>query len=328
MPDTLFAYILHSDGKIDDTALELITAAKKINPDRSAVAVVFGNGAGLDAVCNELTASYPEVWKIDNPALDYPNAEIIRGLLCRILPESSTVLVPHEHFGMDLCPGLSVKLDAAYLPDVIDIQGVEDDKLKAIREEFSGQVSTHIQGDISGGAVITLRPGSFPADESRDQSGQVADKTSEAFQGEAPGGNRRFIELVEAEVGDVDITKSDVLISVGRGIEDEENIEIVNELAELMGGDVSCSRPIVDAKWLEKSRQVGTSGQTVKPKVYLALGISGSFQHMGGVKGSPFVVAINKNAKAPIFQLADVGVVTDILDFIPKLAEKISEMKG
>jgi electron transfer flavoprotein alpha subunit len=291
-------------------------------------ALAIGSGTDLDSVCNEVASSYQNVWKIDNRDLSYANGEVIRGLLSRILPKGNIVLVPNEHFGMDLAPGLSVKLDAAYLPDVVDIEGIADDKLKGIREEYSGQVSTHILGDISGGAVITLRPGSFPADESRGRSGQVVDKTEAAFQGETPGSNRRFIEIVEAEAGDIDITKSDVLISVGRGIEDEENLEIVNKLAELMGGDVSCSRPIVDAKWLEKSRQVGTSGQTVKPKVYLALGISGSFQHMGGVKGSPFVVAINKNAKAPIFQQADVGVVADILDFVPKLTEKISEMKG
>ena len=94
-----------------------------------------------------------------------------------------------------------------------------------------------------------------------------------------------------------------------------------------MGGDVSCSRPIVDAKWLDKSRQVGTSGQTVKPKVYMAMGISGTFQHMGGIKGTPFIVAVNKNANAPIFQLADIGIVADILDFIPELIEKIEEGK-
>ena len=129
-------------------------------------------------------------------------------------------------------------------------------------------------------------------------------------------------------MGDVDITKSEILVSVGRGIEDEENVEMVNELAETMGGDVSCSRPIVDAKWMEKSRQVGTSGQTVKPKVYLALGISGSFQHMGGIKGAPYVIAVNKNAKAPIFQQADVGVVADILEFIPMLNDKVKETKG
>jgi len=133
---------------------------------------------------------------------------------------------------------------------------------------------------------------------------------------------------VEAEVGDVDITKSEILVSVGRGIEDEENLEMVNDLAETMGGDVSCSRPIVDAKWMEKSRQVGTSGQTVKPKVYLALGVSGSFQHMGGIKGAPYVIAVNKNPKAPIFQQADVGVVADILEFIPMLNDKVKEAKG
>jgi len=148
------------------------------------------------------------------------------------------------------------------------------------------------------------------------------------MEGALPGGARRFLEVVEAEVGDVDITKSDVLVSVGRGIEDEDNLEIIFDLAKAMGADVSCSRPIVDAKWLEKSRQVGTSGQTVKPKVYMALGISGAFQHVGGIKGAPFIIAINKNAKAPIFQVADVGIVEDILDFIPELTDRINEMKG
>ncbi len=150
-----------------------------------------------------------------------------------------------------------------------------------------------------------------------DKSGQAGDCKAK----------RRFIETVVAEVGDVDITKSDVLVSVGRGIEDQENIGIAQELADAIGAVVSCSRPIVDAKWLEKARQVGTSGKTVKPKVYIALGISGSFQHMGGIKGNPFMVAINKNAKAPIFQVADIGIVTDLLEFVPELTEKIKEMK-
>ena len=328
MGDVVYAYILHSDGTLDDTSLEMITAAKKIYPDASVTALVFGSGETLDSVCNQLKASFQEVWTIDNEALSYPNAEVIRELMVRILPENSIVLVPHEHFGMDLAPGLSIKLSAVFVSDVVHIEGVEGGTLKAVREEFSGQVSTHMTCDISGGAVITLRPGSFQADESSAANGQLVDKTADAMAGELPGQNRRFIEVVAAEVGDVDITKSDILISVGRGIEDEENLEIISDLAKVTGGDVSCSRPIVDAKWMEKSRQVGTSGQTVKPKVYLALGISGSFQHMGGVKGAPFIVAINKNAKAPIFQQADVGVVSDILDFIPKLTEKINEVKG
>jgi electron transfer flavoprotein alpha subunit len=130
---------------------------------------------------------------------------------------------------------------------------------------------------------------------------------------------------LQAETGDVDITKAEVLVSVGRGIEEQENIALAQELAEAMGAVVSCSRPIVDAKWLEKSRQVGTSGKTVKPKVYLAMGISGSFQHLGGIKGSPFIVAVNKNPKAPIFQVADVGIIEDVLEFMPELTEKIKE---
>jgi len=328
MAQQVFAYIIHKNGVVDDTALEMITAAGKINTDASVTAVIAGSGAELDGVCKDVASFFAEVWKIDNEALSYINAEVIRPMLTRILPEEGIVLIPHEHFGMDLAPGLSVKLDATYLPDAVDFEGIEDGKLKAVREEYGGQVSAHVLCDISQGAVITIRPGSFKADESKSAGGNIIDKTAEAMEDGFADGVRRFLEIVEAEVGDVDITKSDVLVSVGRGIEDEDNLEIVFDLAEAMGADVSCSRPIVDAKWLEKSRQVGPSGQIVKPKVYMALGISGSFQHLGGLKGAPFVVAINKNPKAPIFQAADVGIVDDILDFVPELTDRINEIKG
>jgi electron transfer flavoprotein alpha subunit len=185
-------------------------------------------------------------------------------------------------------------------------------------------VSTHVTCDIISGAVLTVRPGSFQANETADAAGKIVDKSSAV--GDLST-ERKFLEIVAAEVGDVDITKSEVLVSIGRGIEDEDNIELAHELATAMSADVSCSRPIVDAKWMEKSRQVGTSGQTVKPKVYLAMGISGSFQHLGGIKGSPFIIAVNKNPKAPIFQVADIGIVADILEFIPALAEKINEFR-
>ncbi len=328
MTRQVFAYIIHKDGVADDTALEMVAAAGKLDSDARVTAVVAGAGSKLDSVCNEAASSFAEVWKIDNPALAYVTAEVLRPMLVRILPKNGIILVPHDHFGMDLAPGLSIKLDAAYLPDAVDFQGIDNGKLKAVREEYTGQVSTHVLTDISEGVVITVRPGSFKADESKRGEGHVVDKTPEAIEGGLPGGSCRFLEIVEAEVGDVDITKSDILVSVGRGIEDEDNLEIIHELAEAMGGDVSCSRPIVDAKWLEKSRQVGTSGQTVKPKVYMALGISGTFQHVGGLKGSPFVIAINKSPRAPIFQVADVGIVDDILDFIPELTERINELKG
>lgn len=324
----IFSYILHKEGVVDDSAMEMVTAAREMDPEASLTALVIGSGTELDPVCSEMASFYNNVWKIDNKDLSNANGEVVRGLLSRILPKGNIVLVPHEHFGMDLSPGLSIKLDAAYLPDAVSFEGIENGRLKAIREEYSGMVSTHVRCDISTGAVITVRPGAFKAYESSLETGRVVDKTAEALTGGPPGGARRFIEIVEAEVGDVDITKSETLVSVGRGIEDEDNLEIIHELAEAIGADVSCSRPIVDAKWLEKSRQVGTSGQTVRPKIYMALGISGSFQHLGGIKGAPFMIAINKNVKAPIFQVSDVGVVADILDFVPELTDKIKEMKG
>jgi len=322
MAGQVFAYIKYKEGVADDTALELVSAAHKIFPDAPVTAIVTGSGAHLDAVCNEMTASYNEVWKFDNEALAYPNAEAIRILLLNSLPQDAVLLVPHDTFGMDLSPGLAVKLDSAFISDAVDFEGRQGDTLKVVRQEYSGQVSTHVTSDISAGAVINVRPGVFQPDESKSAQGQVVDKSADA--GDLAVG-RQFLEIVEAEVGDVDITKEDILVSVGRGIEDQDNIEIAEELAKAVGGVVSCSRPIVDAKWLEKSRQVGTSGQTVKPKVYLALGISGSFQHLGGLKGNPFIVAVNKNPKAPIFQVADVGVVDDLLDFVPVLTEKIQE---
>jgi len=324
MSEELYIYVTHKDGAPDDSAAELIAAAHKIDPDASVTAIVMGSGDDTATVCQTVADSGVPVFKVLNEALAYPNAEIIRNVLVNILPSDAILLIPHDTFGMDLGPGLSIKLDAAFVADVIDFEGVEGTDLKIIRQEFSGQVYTHVLCDISTGAVLNIRPGAFKADEAQSGAGDVIDKSGDAGDLTA---RRRFLEIVEAEAGDVDITAEDVLISVGRGIEDEDNLEIIFDLAKAMGGEVSCSRPIVDAKWLEKSRQVGTSGQTVKPKVYLALGISGSFQHLGGLKGAPFVVAVNKNANAPIFQAADVGVVADILDFIPELAEKISETK-
>jgi electron transfer flavoprotein alpha subunit len=323
----IFAYILHREGVLDDTALELMGAARKLDPSAPVTALVTGSGDKLETVCREISSAFQEVWKIDNVALAYPDSEIIRSLLVRILPRDAVVLVPHEHFGMELSPGLSVKLESVYLPDAVDFLGMENGKLKAVREEYSGLVSAHVECELSQGAVITVRPGSFKADENRAAAGQVVDKTGEALARGLPASGRRFLEVVEADAGDVDITKSEVLVSVGRGIEDAENMQIVFDLAKAMGADVSCSRPIVDAKWLEKPRQVGSSGKTVKPKVYMACGISGSFQHLAGLKGNPLVIAINKNANAPIFQRADIGVQADILEFLPALTDRIKELK-
>ncbi len=318
----IFSYILHSDGVIDDTAQELLTAAGRIDPTARATAIVAGDGQELDDACGAVSKIYKTVWKLAGPAFSYPNAEVIRKALVNVIPAGSIVLLPHEHFGMDLAPGLSIKLNAAFVSDVVGIDGIEGDLLMIVRQEFGGQLSTHVSCDLSSGAVLTLRAGSFAAGQAGAAGAEVVDKSGEAGDLSA---RRKFLEVVQAEAGDVDITKSEILVSCGRGFGEQDNLQIAHELARAIGADVSCSRPVADARWLEKSRQVGTSGKTVKPRVYLACGISGSFQHMGGIKGNPFIVAINKNPKAPIFQFSDVGVVADLLEFIPELTEKIKE---
>ena len=319
----IFAYITHRSGVADDTAAELAAAARKIDAAASPTAIVAGWHPDVDGVCSAVRASYAEVWKVAHEALAYPNAELIRKALVRVLPPGSIVLIPHDHFGIDLSPGLSIKLNATYVSDVLGFEGIEGPDLKVIRQEFGGQVSAHVRCDISAGAVITIRPGAFKPLERAPAGGTVADKSSEARTLTA---GRRYLETVAAEAGDVDITKQTILVSIGRGIQGKENVAIAQELADALGAAVSCSRPVVDAKWLEKSRQVGSSGKTVKPKVYLACGISGAFQHLAGIKGNPFLVAINKNRKAPIFQVANVGIVDDILEFLPELTNKVREL--
>ena len=323
--DRIFAYIAHRAGVVDDSAMELLAAARKIDANAFPTAIVTGCGADLDTACNSLTPSFSEIWKIANDALAYPNAELVRQGLLSVLPRNCIVLLPHDHFGIDLAPGLSIKLDAAFVPDAVGIDGVEAGSLKLVRQEFGGQVSTHVRCDMSSGAVISVRPGAFKPEGKTAAAGTVIDKSSAVG---ALTARRRYIETIVAEAGDVDITRHNVLVSIGRGIQEKDNVSLAEELAEALGAAVSCSRPVVDAKWMEKSRQVGSSGKTVKPKVYLACGISGASQHLAGVKGNPFLIAINKNPKAPIFQVADIGIVDDVLEFLPELTNKAREMRG
>jgi electron transfer flavoprotein alpha subunit len=320
----IFVYMVQRAGVVEDIAAELVQAAKTIDATQSPTAILTGFGPELDRACESLRPIFAEVWKVSHESLTYPNAELVRQALLAVLPPKSIVLIPHDHFGIDLGPGLSIKLDSLFASDVVAIDELQNEKAKLVRQEFGGQISAHYQCDLSQGAVLNIRPGSFKAKPAT-VAGTVVDKSSLVG---ALTTKRRYLETIVAETGDVDITRHTVLVSVGRGIQDKENISIADELAEALGAAVSCSRPVVDAKWMPKSRQVGSSGKTVKPKVYLACGISGAFQHLAGIKGKPFLIAINKNPKAPIFQVADIGIVDDLLEFLPELTNKVREMRG
>ena len=321
MNSRVVAYLNCSKSAFEDTAAELAMAAKKVDASSPLTAVVTGFGPELDKCCEKLRAIFQEVWKVGHSLLEHPTPEVVREVLSGVLPEAAIVLLSHDAFGIDVGPGLSVKLKAAYVADIVGIEHVDRSIVWAICEEFGGQVNTHVTCDASRGAVMTFRPGAFRAESPVPLSGVVVERSTAIREPRT----RRYIATVPAPTGDVDITKYDVLVSVGRGIQKQENIAIAQELADALGAAVSCSRPVVDANWLDKSRQVGTSGKTVKPKIYLACGISGQFQHLAGIKGNPFIIAINKNPKAPIFQVANVGVIADVLEFLPELTSKVRE---
>lgn len=322
MMPRIFAYVRHYNGVLDDTAPELAAVAKKIDPSSPLTSVITGVGPELEKACDGLRSMYQEVWKIASPALEHVDPELAAQVLRAVLPKDAVIVLAHDHVGIDVGPGLSIALNTAYVADVVSIDHLERSTLQVVCQEFSGQFSSHLACDISSGAVITVRPGAFKGNANVPLCGTVIDKSLEL---PPLHSRRKYLDTVRAVAGDVDITKYSVLVSVGRGIQKQENIAIAQELADVLGAALSCSRPVADARWLDKSRQVGSSGKIVKPKVYLACGISGQFQHLAGLKGNPFIIAINKNPKAPIFQVADIGVVADILEFLPELTNKVSE---
>src|SRR2546423_3012993 len=173
----IFAYIAHKNGVPDDSAAELAAVAKKIDGSAAATAMVVGSGPALDRVCAELQKFYSEVWKVSNKSFSYPNAELIRRPWVKIVPAGSVTLALHDHFGMDLAPGLSIKLNAAFVSDVTAIGEVEGNALNLVRQEFGGQVNAHVKCDTSSGAVITIRPGTFKAVENASAAGIVPDKS-------------------------------------------------------------------------------------------------------------------------------------------------------
>jgi electron transfer flavoprotein alpha subunit len=223
---------------------------------------------------------------------------------------------------MDLAPGLAAHLNLPLITSCIDFH-LEDDKLTGVRQMYDGKVNAEIASSGHATYVVTVRPGSFVSQGQAALNGKIENITIPVKSPE----RIKFIESIEAVLSGVDITKADILVSVGQGIGDKKNIPLVEELATLLNGTLSCSRPVVDKKWLTKDRQVGSSGKTVKPKVYLAIGISGSFQHLMGLKGGT-IIAINKDPKAPIFRVADYGIVGDLFQVIPVLKEKVKAIKG
>ncbi len=196
--------------------------------------------------------------------------------------------------------------------------------LKAVRSIYGGKVNANVSLRESKGYVATIRPGVFSPGAPGEKKGATVMEPS-PLQGTIDV--KKFIEYIEAPITGEDITQAEIIVSVGQGIGGPENIPMIEEVAKSLGGVIACSRPVVDRNWLPKERQVGISGKTVKPKVYIAIGISGAFQHVTAMQGSETIIAINKDPRAPIFGVADYGIVDDFQNVIPILKEKAKGMK-
>jgi electron transfer flavoprotein alpha subunit len=307
----------HRRGELRDVSFELLTAGRELADAAGGdlhAAVVSGD---VDGFADELnregvdqihTVDYGEEFNHD------VYAQAVSALVDNLDPE--TLLVPNSVNGLDYAPAVATRLDRPYVSDAVGLD-YADGTLEVTREMYGSKVETTIEVD-DGPFVVSIRGAEWPAAEG------VGDADITPFDvdidEDAIGSDVKGFEEVGG--GDVDISEAEFLVSIGRGIEEEENLELVEALVETTGATLSSSRPIVDNGWLPKNRQVGQSGKQVTPDVYLAIGISGAVQHVAGMKGADTIIAVNTDPNAPIFDIADYGVVGDLFDVVPELIEE------
>jgi electron transfer flavoprotein alpha subunit len=317
----IFVLIEHRRGEMRDVSVEMLSGAGKLGG--TVVAVLLGKD--VDGFAEKAAGYADKVLYVNDAMFENYNSEAYQKALSALIKEHGpgVVLVGNTAQGVDMAPALAIELGAPLVTDVTALE-MEEDKPKPTRTFYGGKLDAHMVMKDADIYVLTIREATFLA-EDPSKSGEIV-KVDNPVSEDIP--YRTFLEYVEPEVGEVDITQSTLLVGVGRGIREDKNLPVVEELAQVMGADLAASRAVVDAGWLPSDRQVGISGKTVKPKLYLAVGISGAFQHVTGMKGSEVIVAINKDPDAPIFGIADYGIVDDLFKVVPKLTEKVKELKG
>ena len=303
-------------GSLHRMSKEAIAGAQKMGGSISALAI----GVNADAMAGELSGvDITEVITINHDLVSSYNADGYSDVVSQVIKSESpkTIVAGHSYQTRDFMPRVSAKLDIPFIPDIISmddgiVKQVLNAKLNALVTTSADQVILSFQSaTFSEEAMVTGSCLTRSIEVNLDSS-IVRSEAEDPFQEDA---------------GDVDLESAELIVSIGRGIEKEENISMAFDLAKVLGAEVSASRPVVDSDWVESFRQVGSSGQTVAPKLYFSLGISGAIQHVVGMKGSKNILAINKDPDAPIFEIADYAVVGDLLDIIPKLIEALQTEK-
>ena len=307
-------------GSIREASYELASFASKLGRDVKSLVLGSGVAGEADAFASK---GGGEVFLVENEALADYNAEAYTKAVRAAVEATSpdVVLISNTPSGWDFAPRIAAALDAAFVSDCFGVEA-EGDGLVFLRRVFNGKLDARILP--SGGPVVaTMQPGATAAFE-----GSTDGKVGK-LDVDLSGLRTKFVETRVAEAKGVDLTKAEVIVSGGRGVGDPEKFpEVIQPLADALGGAMGASRPVVDAGWLPHEYQVGSSGQVVTPKLYIACGISGAIQHLVGMKASNFIIAINKDADAPIYEVADLGVPADLFEIVPALTEAVKAAKG
>ncbi|HEY7354479.1 MAG TPA: electron transfer flavoprotein subunit alpha/FixB family protein [Terriglobales bacterium] len=329
MPETILVIAEQRDGKLNRVSWETLAAGQAIAAETgwTLAAAVVGNGVG--ALANEIAGKkLSRVYDIEAPALNPYTPDAFSAGLKQFLTskQPQLVLMPHTYQVRDFVPKLATAMGRTVVSDCIGFRK-DGDRLVFTRQMFQGKFAADVSFSCDAPWFVTFQNGAFRGDKVEAGAGAAPVETVNV---EIPVGTVRnkpqevFKEAKQA----VDLTQAEIIVSVGRGIKEQKNIEIAKQLADALGGEIAASRPICDSGWLPMDRQIGSSGQTVAPKLYLALGISGAIQHIVGMKGARSVVAINKDHEAPIFEIADVAVVGNLFDIVPVLTEEVKKARS
>jgi electron transfer flavoprotein alpha subunit len=316
----IFVLAEHRQGQIRDITFEMLTKARELG---ETTAIMLTNNKEM---AKPLADYAKTVMIILDPKLENFNSETYKKILMTLITQHKPklIMIGHTSQGIDLAPRLATAVNLPLATDLIDL-GFEGDTFTVTRQVYGGKVNAKATARKAETYLTTIRQATFqPKKPEPLANGQLIETPSPLTEEIT---EKRFVQYVLPPPGGVDITAAEKLIGIGRGIKDAANLPIVEDLAKTVGAVVSCSRPIVDKGWLPSDRQVGTSGKTVKPKLYLALGISGAFQHILGMKSSDLIIAVNKDPKAPIFSFSDYAIVEDLFKIVPPLKNKISEIR-
>jgi electron transfer flavoprotein alpha subunit len=323
---SVLAVMEQRGGAWNRMSFETLAAAQQLAKELNTTASAAVLGDGVEGLAAGLAAKQLEkVYAVENPLLkDYtPDAYCIALRQLIEHAEPSVLLFPHSYQVRDFLPKLAASLGKVAVSDVISHR-IESGRVVLVRQLFQGKINVDVRfaGDMP--HFASLQAGAYRADQIGEGSAPV-EKFAPQIQ--SLDIRTRPLELFRESQRAVDLSAAGIIVSVGRGIKEAGNIPLVQKLADALGAELAASRPICDAGWLPMERQVGSSGQTVAPKMYMAIGISGAIQHLVGMKGSRIVVAINKDPNAPIFEVADYGIVGDLFQIVPELTEAVNKAK-